>query len=80
MEPMFNFNGGARADLMAAVEELERHNEQESQAVLSLFHICQNVRGSSAASALLPLSAIQKITQPGNHTHEPHCLVEPPLR
>ena len=29
MEPMFNFNGGARADLMAAVEELERHNEQE---------------------------------------------------
>ena len=28
-EPMFNFNGGARADLMAAVEELERHNDQE---------------------------------------------------
>ena len=55
MEPMFNFNGGARADLMAAVEELERHNEQESHAaVLSLFHICQNVRGSSPASASLP--------------------------
>ena len=41
MEPMFNFNGGARADLMAAVEELERHNEQESRAVLSLFQIAR---------------------------------------
>lgn len=35
-EPMFNFNGGARADLMAAVEELERHNEQERHIGLYL--------------------------------------------
>ena len=33
---MFNFNGGARADLMAAVEELERHNEQERHIGLYL--------------------------------------------
>ena len=32
---MFNFNGGARADLMAAVEELERHNDQERHIDMS---------------------------------------------
>ena len=79
MEPMFNFNGGARADLMAAVEELERHNEQESHAVPSMFHIVRMLGARVPPPPSRSLCPQYRRSRNLGTKRMNHCLVEPPL-